>query len=163
MASSAHLRPPVYINSHPIDLSALATCSQSPEDLIAAFEQSSLSKADHLPLQQQQIRAFVSDLRAQVNRMRALGSDALQIHSAITQSISQYDLSLNTLYSHNTEFDSNKHAVVAQNVATLQQIRGARLDFTSFSPKKVQGPTVKEVLPSPLRPRRPNPALSVQP
>src|SRR5581483_7579248 len=148
MSSSIQLRPLVYIHSQPMDPSLLATTSQSPEDQITAFETDSLARVDYLPLHKQisyksQVRAFVDDLRMQISRMRNIGSDALQIHSEITKTIQHYNHSLNMLYEHNEEYHSAKQKVDEQNKAILQQIRPCPINFTSFSPKKAQDPSVR--------------------
>jgi hypothetical protein len=140
-----------YIDSQPVDISTLAASSQSAKEQMDAFEQDFLSRADHLPLHKQgsyknQVRAFVNDLRAQHERMKALNFDMLQICSEMRNHIEKYTLALNTLHAHNGEYERDKEGALAHNAALERQIRGTSLQFTSFTPKKGQGPTVKEVL-----------------
>jgi hypothetical protein len=128
----------IYIDSQPVGLSTLTVSSQTPEEQINAFEQDFLARADYQPLHNQetyksQIRAFVNDLRTQLNRMRALNSDTLQICSEMRNHIEKYNLALNTLYTHNGEYHRGKEGALAHNTATARQIRGPSVKFTSFS------------------------------
>ncbi len=134
-----------YIDSQPVDLSTLAASSQSPRDQIEAFEKDSLSRADHQPLHKQgtyknQVRAFVNDLRAQLERMRALNLDTLQICSEMRSHIEKYNLALNALYTHSGEYERGKEGSLAHNAALASQIRGTSFQFTSFTPSSKSTP-----------------------
>ncbi len=148
-----HVQPTstFYIDSQPVGLSTLTASSQSAEEQINAFEQDFLARADHQPLHNQetyksQVRAFVNDLRTQLTRMRALNSDTQQICSEMRNHIEKYNFALNTLYTHNGEYERGKEGALERNAALARQIRGASVQLTSFASKKGQGPTVKEVL-----------------
>lgn len=118
--------------------------SQAISPLLAVEEQINLAeedwlvKADRLPKAQgvqrrAEIRAFVGQLRADVNDMLRLKKDFAHIATIINQRVDKFEASWDFLQTHNADYDRDRRKVHEGNNALSQSLRQMRVDFAPLA------------------------------
>jgi cell division septum initiation protein DivIVA len=121
--------------------------SQAITPLLAVKEQIELAeidwlaKADKLPQGMRvhcksQIRAFVDQLRADVNEMLRLKKDFAHIATFINAGIEKFEASWQSLQTHNAEYERDKRKVHEGNSGLSASLRQMGVDLAPFAPKK---------------------------
>ncbi len=122
-----------------LEISNAITPLLAVEEQINLAEEDWLVRADRLPQNAQrgqrrlEIRAFVGQLRADVNDMLRFKKDIAQIATVVNQRVEKFEASWGALQTHNAEYERDKRSVHEGNNALSQSLRQMHVDFAPFA------------------------------
>jgi hypothetical protein len=123
-----------------LEISQAITPLLAVEQQINLAETDWLAKAELLPQgvkrdqRKSQIRAFLNELRADVNEMLRLKKDLVHIAAGINEKIEKFEASWQTVQTHNAEYARDKQKVHEANIALSNALWHMNVELVPFSP-----------------------------